>query len=183
MLGLLADFSIKPPPLPLLTVHVSLLPQKPLPKLPPLPLPRFSQQPQIVAIQPLVTIDVPPPPDIIRATPAARAPASLEPSPGPVRPPLPPMDYLTRLEVHLNAYKNYPRDARIHREEGTVQLRFMLDRSGHVLSYAVVGSSGFASLDAEARDMIRRADPFPPMPADYRGETLDLTVPVVFSLG
>jgi protein TonB len=92
------------------------------------------------------------------------------------------MDYLTRLEAHLNAYKNYPPDARIHREEGTVQLRFSLDRSGHVLSYDVVASSGFASLDAEAREMIRRADPFPPVPAEYRGESLDLTVPLVFSL-
>jgi protein TonB len=92
------------------------------------------------------------------------------------------MDYLSRLEAHLNAYKNYPYDARIHREEGVVQLRFSLDRSGHVLSYDVVGSSGFASLDAEARHMIRRADPFPPIPAEYHGESLDLTVPLVFSL-
>ena len=91
------------------------------------------------------------------------------------------MDYLSRLEAHLNAYKNYPYDARIHREEGIVKLRFMLDRSGHVLSYDVVGSSGFASLDAEARQMIRRADPFPPVPPEYPGESLDLIVPVVFS--
>ena len=103
---------------------------------------------------------------------------------GAVEPPPPPTDYLSRLEAHLNAYKNYPYDARIHHEEGTVQLRFMLDRTGHVLSYDVVGSSGFASLDAEAeaRQMIRRADPFPPMPADYRGDTLDLTVPVNFAV-
>lgn len=71
---------------------------------------------------------------------------------------------------------------RVHREQGTVQLCFNLDRSGHVLSYDVVGSSGFASLDDEARQMIRRADPFPPVPAAYRGETLDLVVPLIFAL-
>ena len=165
-----------------ITIQVSLMPQKPLPKLPPLPLPHFSIEQQIVAIQPRIAITQPPPPDAIRAVPPAHAPAAAEATQGPVEPPPPPTDYLSRLEAHLNAYKNYPYDARIHHEEGTVQLRFMLDRTGHVLSYDVVGSSGFASLDAEARQMIRRADPFPPMPADYRGDTLDLTVPVNFAV-
>ena len=182
LLGLMTDFSVKPRPQPPRAVQVSLLPQKPLPKLPPLPLPHFSEQPQIVAIQPRIAITQPPPPDAVRAMPPIRAPAAPEPVQGPIRPPPPPMDYLTRLEAHLNAYKNYPYEARSHRQEGTVELRFMLDRSGHVLSYNVVGSSGSAALDNEAREMIRRADPFPPVPADYRGETLDLTVPLVFAL-
>jgi hypothetical protein len=30
--------------------------------------------------------------------------------------------------------------------------------------------------------MIRRADPFPPVPADFHGDRLDLVVPLVFSL-
>ena len=139
ILGLLADFAVKPPPSPPLTVQVSLRPQKALPRLPPLPLPQFSQQPQIVAIQPRITITQPPPPDAVYAVSPARAPAAPEATQGPAKPAPPPMDYLSRLEAHLNAYKNYPYDARIHREEGIVQLRFSLDRSGHVLSYAVVG--------------------------------------------
>jgi protein TonB len=184
LLALSTDFSASPPPHILSTVQVSLLPQKPLPKLPPLPLPQFSQQPQIVAIQPRIAIIQPPPPDAVRAMPPARAPAAPESTRGPVKPipPPPPMDYLSRLEAHLNAYKNYPYDARIHRQEGTVELRFSLDRSGHVLSYDVIGSSGFGSLDDEARQMIRRADPFPPVPPEYQGETLDLTVPLIFAL-
>ncbi|HUO02644.1 MAG TPA: energy transducer TonB [Rhizomicrobium sp.] len=182
ILGLLADFSVKPPPVRQRTVQVALLLPKPLPRLPPLPLPRFSQEPQIVAIQPRISIAQPPSPDAVRAVPPVRGPAAPEPAQGPVAPPLPPMDYLSRLEAHLNAYKNYPYDARIHHQEGTVDLRFSLDRSGHVLSYEVAGSSGSALLDNEAREMIRRADPFPPVPADYRGETLDLTVPLVFAL-
>lgn len=183
LLALSADFSANPPPHTLSTVQVALLPRKPLPKPPPLPLPQFSQQPQIVAIQPRISITQPPPRDAVQAVPPLRAPAASEATQGPAKPAPPPMDYLSRLEAHLNAYKNYPYDARIHREEGIVQLRFSLDRSGHVLSYDVAGSSGFGSLDDEARRMIRRADPFPPVPADYRGETLDLIVPVVFSLG
>ncbi|HEX4104721.1 MAG TPA: TonB family protein, partial [Rhizomicrobium sp.] len=147
LLALATDFSANPPPRTPSSVQVLLLPQKPLPKLPPLPLPQFSQQPQIVAIQPRIAITQPPPPDAIRAMPPVHAPAAPEVMQGPIKAPPPPMDYLSRLEAHLNAYKNYPYDARIHREEGIVQLRFSLDRSGHVLSYDVVGSSGFGSLD------------------------------------
>jgi periplasmic protein TonB len=182
VLGLLADISVKAPrPVPI-TVHVTLLPRKPPPKQTLLTLPRLAQQPQIVAIQPRIAFTQPPP-DTVRATPPTHVPEASEPSPGPAgKPPMPSMDYLVRLEAHLNAYRNYPADARIHREQGTVQLRFSLDRSGHVLSYDVVGSSGFASLDNEAREMVRRADPFPPVPADWQGEVLDLTVPLVFAL-
>jgi len=181
--GLLADFSTRvPAPQPII-VRVSLLPARPPPKLAPLPLPRFAQEPQIVAIQPRVSIAQPPPPDAIRATPPTLARVPSEGNPGPARPAEPPpSDYLSRLEAHLNAYKNYPYDARIHREEGIVQLRFSLDRMGHVLSFDVAKSSGSTSLDNEARDMIRRADPFPPVPADFHGDRLDLVVPLVFSL-
>ena len=66
--------------------------------------------------------------------------------------------------------------------QGVVRLHFIMDREGRVLSYNVVGSSGFATLDDAARALIRRAQPLPPVPADYPGETLDLIVPVVFSL-
>lgn len=182
MWGLLAEFSAKAPPPQPIIVRVSLLPPQPQPKLAPLPLPRFSQEPQIVAIQPRVSIVQPPPPEVIRATPPTRARAPSVESPSPPRPEPPPSDYLSRLIAHLNAYKNYPPDARIHREEGTVQLRFSLDRTGRVLSSDVVKSSGFSSLDNEVRDMIRRADPFPPVPPDFHGDRLDLVVPLVFSL-
>jgi protein TonB len=97
-------------------------------------------------------------------------------------PPAPPPDYLSQLAAHLNAYKAYPYAARAHREQGTVRLHFILDRSGHVLSFNVAGSSGSAALDQEASVMVRRADPFPPAPPQFRGETLDLVVPLVFSL-
>jgi periplasmic protein TonB len=180
--ALISEFSVQPPVPPPAMVQVSLLPKKLLPKFAPLTLPRFSQQPQIVAIAPVVTVAQPPPPDTIRAVPPAHAPAPSMASPGPAKPAPPPSDYLSRLEAHLNAYKYYPADARIHHLEGTVQLRFSLDRAGHVLSFDVVESSGSETLDNEVRDMVRRADPFPPMPADYRGETLDLTVPVVFAV-
>jgi periplasmic protein TonB len=57
-----------------------------------------------------------------------------------------------------------------------------MDRAGHVLSFQVARSSGWADLDNEARALILRAQPLPSVPKDYPGETLDLIVPIVFSL-
>ena len=47
----------------------------------------------------------------------------------------------------------------------------------------VVRSSGAAALDEEALALLRRAEPFPPPPKeDFRGERVDLTVPIRFNL-
>jgi protein TonB len=93
-----------------------------------------------------------------------------------------PAAYIARLIAHLNKYQHYPYEARVRREQGTVRLRFQMDRTGHVLSFAVVGSSGVPALDNEALEMIQRAQPLPPVPAAYPGATLTLLAPIVFSL-
>jgi protein TonB len=169
-----------PPPV---IVNVSLLPQVVAPpRLPPPPLPRFATQTATIPLLPQIAI-APPPSRALPAAPPQMSPSGQPgPSTGAERRPSPPPDYLSRLLAHLNAYKNYPYDARLRHEQGTVRLHFRMDRTGHVLSYEVSGSSGSASLDEEARAMIRRAQPLPPPPADYPGDTLDLVVPLVFSL-
>jgi protein TonB len=101
---------------------------------------------------------------------------------GPPPSPPPPANYISLLLAHLNAYKHYPYGARLRHEQGTVRLEFVMDRAGNVLSYRIVGSSGFVDLDDEAREMIRNAQPLPPVPPNYPGTTLDLVLPLVFSL-
>jgi protein TonB len=133
----------------------------------------------------LVTV-APPAVTMLRPPPPSAAPPVLEGAPAPPPAPTaqkpPPPDYLRQLAAYLNSYKNYPYGARQRREQGTVRLHFVMDRAGHVLSFQVAGSSGWADLDNEARDLIRRAQPLPPLPKDYPGETLDLILPIVFSL-
>ena len=67
-------------------------------------------------------------------------------------------------------------------QEGIVSLRFTMDRNGRVLAFDVAKSSGSPALDAEARELIQRAQPLPSLPAEWGRETLDLVVPVEFSL-
>jgi protein TonB len=46
----------------------------------------------------------------------------------------------------------------------------------------VVRTSGFAALDRETIDTVRRAQPFPPPPPNMPGETFDFTVPIRFNI-
>lgn len=83
-----------------------------------------------------------------------------------------------RMVSHLQKHKRYPRAARVQRQEGTAQVRFTLDRSGHVLFSEIVASSGIHSLDDASLALLARAQPLPKPPADYPGETFELIVPI-----
>ena len=49
------------------------------------------------------------------------------------------------------------------------------------MSSKIVKSSGSAILDAEALDLIKRAAPLPPPPADIADSDLSLVVPIRFA--
>ena len=91
-------------------------------------------------------------------------------------------EYGSLIVAHLNRNKNYPSGARSRREEGTVMLSFTLDRNGRLLSGRVAKGSGFAELDQEALDMLRRAQPFPTPPADLTSATFPFSAPMRYYL-
>ena len=67
-------------------------------------------------------------------------------------------------------------------ERGVVRLQFRIDRDGRVMSSQVVKSSGYPVLDQETIETVHRAQPFPPPPADLKGQTFDFSVPVSFNI-
>jgi len=78
-----------------------------------------------------------------------------------------------------------PRDleaAQARNEKGTAQLAFSLDRQGRVTATRILKSSGSAALDQETLELVRRAQPFPALPAAMAGAQIDLTVPVRFNM-
>ncbi|WP_119459438.1 TonB family protein [Rhodospirillaceae bacterium SYSU D60014] len=91
-------------------------------------------------------------------------------------------DYTAVLQAWLERHKEYPRRAQLRRQEGTVLLRFVMDRQGHVLSYRVERSSGHRALDREVEEMIERAQPLPAMPEEMQQAQLELVVPIQFFL-
>jgi protein TonB len=85
------------------------------------------------------------------------------------------------LLAHIAAYRRYPDAARAERLTGVVNVRFALDRDGMVLDAWVQKSSGYQSLDQEAIETIRRAQPMPSIPLSMPGR-VDLVMPVAFAL-
>jgi protein TonB len=90
--------------------------------------------------------------------------------------------YLAALQARLERYKDYPRLAQRRGEEGTVLLRFTINRHGMVIEHAIVQSSGHTSLDNSVEHMIRRAQPLPAIPFEMGRDWIQVILPVQFQL-
>lgn len=171
----------------------------PAPEAPPSePLPEPEPQPERPAETPPAAQ---PAPATAAPVPAVAAPAAMTvPLPAvaspqtpaqpqaPAAPPPPPRgastrpaDWQARVLARLNAVKTYPASARARRQQGVVQIRFVIDRQGRVLEAALARTSGFALLDREATALPRRAQPLPAPPDEIVGARIELVVPVEFS--
>lgn len=87
-----------------------------------------------------------------------------------------------QLAAHLERHKRYPYMARNRREEGTVVLRFTVNRRGEVLESELEKKSGYFLLDREVQAMLKRAQPLPKPPRELRGRTIEVILPIEFAL-
>jgi len=84
-------------------------------------------------------------------------------------------NYRGRVQSHLARYKRSPGAG--HR--GRAVVSFSLSRSGGVSGVRLVRSSGNSAIDRATLAMVRRASPFPPMPAGGPGR-MRFSVPVSY---
>lgn len=91
-------------------------------------------------------------------------------------------NYEQMLVTWLNKYKQYPLRARRLGIEGDVLVLVEINRQGEVLRYELRTKASSPLLNDATNAMISRANPFPPMPENYPGETLEFVVPVRFVL-
>ncbi len=121
----------------------------------------------------------------------ASAPQGPQPQPEPapptgVAPSAPPAsesaaaaNWQKSLVARLARLQQYPPQAR--GVQGVVSLAFSIDRHGNLVSSRIVKSSGSALLDAAALDLIKRAAPLPPPPAEIADSELSFVVPIRFA--
>ena len=90
--------------------------------------------------------------------------------------------YRAAIIAQAKRYKRYPRFARDNGWEGKVDVRLSIGADGAIASLRVARGTGYAILDQQALEMIRRAKPDAPIPAGLRGKAFGIDVPVIFSL-
>lgn len=105
------------------------------------------------------------------------------PQPAAPAPPSPAVSaaYQAGLAAWFEHHKRYPESARARGAEGRGLLRMRVDRSGRLLDYALVQSTGQPDLDASIDQMMRGAV-LPPFPPGMTLDILTVTVPVRFHI-
>lgn len=90
--------------------------------------------------------------------------------------------YFNAMRLMIEKNKRYPQMARRRNQEGSVRVRFLIDKSGNVNSLEIVKKSDYASLDQAALEAVRRAAPFSKPPASISREALKLELTINFKL-
>ena len=93
---------------------------------------------------------------------------------------IPRLNYKEQVLAWLKMHGRYPPQAARFAQNGTVTLEFKIDRSGRILFYRIVESSGYFLLDQAVRRMMDASSPVPPMPSNVPGDELHFRVPVTF---
>jgi protein TonB len=112
------------------------------------------------------------------AVPTQAAPAA--PAPKQISTEGIPTDYVSQVYARINRNADYPREARMRRQQGKVGYRLTLNPDGALVSFDIQ-SSGVEALDEAARDAIRRAAPFPRLP-ELGGSSYLLSGNIVFKI-
>ncbi len=80
--------------------------------------------------------------------------------------------YYINLKRKIELVWEYPYLARESGLQGTLQMRFVINRDGSLAEARVLRSSGFALLDQEALRAVHDASPFPPLPTRMESDRL-----------
>ncbi|MFZ6718939.1 TonB family protein [Undibacterium sp. Ji49W] len=91
-----------------------------------------------------------------------------------------PTDYVNQVYARINSNTDYPREAKIRRQQGKVGYKLTLNPAGALISFDIQ-SSGLDVLDEAAREAIRRAAPFPRLP-DLGGSSYLLAGNIIFKI-
>lgn len=88
--------------------------------------------------------------------------------------------YRALIAEKLIKNKNYPRRAKIRRQQGTVLITFILAADGSLLDLYISKSSGHALLDEATLKMVRKSAPFDAFPKSYTDKTMIFKYPVSY---
>jgi TonB family protein len=92
-------------------------------------------------------------------------------------------DWSNQLVELLAQHKYYPPEATRLHQSGTVTVSVVVARDGRLIDGRVQQGSRVVLFDHEALDLLNREQPFAPLPAEYSGAQITLSIPIRFDLG
>lgn len=93
------------------------------------------------------------------------------------------ISYFSKLKRMVENVWTYPYAAIIRGEDGTVTLRFTIERDGSLSGVEVVRSSGSPILDSAAVKAVKDASPYPPLPESWKINRLNVVGEFHYILG
>ncbi|MFP4466111.1 MAG: energy transducer TonB [Candidatus Goldiibacteriota bacterium] len=90
--------------------------------------------------------------------------------------------YNDMVKQRIQNARKYPYTARKHGVEGEVTAEFEIKRSGDIGQVKLVSSSGADILDNEALATVKRAAPYPEIPAVHKENILKKRITLIFKL-
>lgn len=90
------------------------------------------------------------------------------------------LNYQDRVLLWLKRHGGYPYEAAMWRLEGTVTLKFSINRQGEIVSYQLLQESEWHLLNVAVKKMVRRSSPVPPIPPEIAKDEMTFIVPVHF---
>ena len=91
-----------------------------------------------------------------------------------------PSNWQSKIRAMLKRRQYYSAGPKEKDIAGTTLVAFTIDRRGHLLEVHVKDGSGSSVLDDEALRLVKRMQPFPPLPAEAEGEYFSAQIPVEF---
>ncbi|OAP43299.1 energy transducer TonB [Sinorhizobium glycinis] len=89
-------------------------------------------------------------------------------------------NYKGKVQGKLTRAMRYPAEAKRQGLRGVAQVSFTVTSDGGLAGVSLARSAGSPILDQAALDIVRRAAPFPAIPAEARRNTWQFTVPIEF---
>ncbi len=90
-------------------------------------------------------------------------------------------NYPGKIRRKLRRHQRYPRNARSGRLRGTVRVSFTIGADGGARNVRIADSSGESILDAAAIALVKRASPFPKIPAGANRNNWPFSIPIRFA--
>ena len=90
--------------------------------------------------------------------------------------------YMQGLKRRIEAIWKYPETARRDGLQGSLVMRFSIDKSGRVAGVDVLKSSGYPMLDEAAKQALFDASPFNTLPDNWHKDSFNITGTFIYRL-